>query len=255
MADRQLLPKLSCKRVEFIPDVSADLSRQPWSSISPAVLVRVDESNPPQPQSIAWNAPNPGAAQFHTYLSACYTETQLLIAFRCADLDIWGTYAQRDEPLYEEEVVEAFLCPTGDLRHYYEFEVSPRNVVFDAKVYSPDLHRGTMQVDASWDCGGLQTAAYVEGEVHTTHPHDRGRGRNRGRGRLSADAESWWSVEMAIPFAAFPEVNPPGPGDVWRANFYRIDRADPPEFTAWSPTLEIPPNFHVPGRFGYLEFE
>ena len=34
----------------------------------------------------------------------------------------------RDDPLYDEEVVEAFLCPTGDLRHYFELEVSPLNV-------------------------------------------------------------------------------------------------------------------------------
>ena len=27
------------------------------------------------------------------------------------------------------------------------------------------------------------------------------------------------------------------------------------EFSAWSPTAESPANFHVPERFGYLEFE
>ena len=137
------------------------------------------------------------------------------------------------------------MCPTGDLRHYYEFEVSPRNVIFDARVFSPDLHRGTMEVDIDWDCRGLETAVYVEGELHTTAPDTRDR---------RAPGVSWWNVEIAIPFAAFPEVNPPKPGDIWRANFYRIDRSEPPEFTAWSPTLESPPNFHVPERFGYLQF-
>jgi len=46
----------------------------------------------------------------------------------------------------------------------------------------------------------------------------------------------------------------PGGFEALRANFYRIDRpADgDPEFTAWSPTLVDPPDFHKPDRFGLL---
>ncbi len=186
----------------------------------------------------------PGPWQL-TVFSAAWTESHLYLLFHCVDRDIWGTYTERDAPLFEEEVVEAFLCPTGDLRRYYEFEVSPHNVIFDAKVFSPDLHRRTMQVDTTWNCPGLQSAVHIEGTLRSSPPDSR---------PPTPDPRSWWSVEIAIPFAAFPEVNPPKPGDVWRANFYRIDRADPPEFTAWSPTLENPPNFHVPERFGFLEF-
>jgi hypothetical protein len=103
-----------------------------------------------------------------------------------------------------------------------------------------------MLVDTSWDCPGLVTAVHVEGDLHTSRPETRD---------PKPDAHSWWSAVIAIPFAAFPEVNAPNTGDMWRANFYRIDRVDPPEFTAWSPTLETPPNFHVPERFGFLVFE
>ena len=81
-----------------------------------------------------------------------------------------------------------------------------------------------------------------------------GPGGPRDSQHSTLDTQASWVVEMRIPFAAFPEVNPPKPGDVWRGNFYRIDRAEPPEFTAWSPTLETPPNFHVPERFGYIVF-
>ena len=38
----------------------------------------------------------------------------------------------------------------------------------------------------------------------------------------------------------------------WRANFYRIDRGDPDEYSAWSPTGADPPDFHRPDRFGLL---
>ena len=44
----------------------------------------------------------------------------------------------RDDPLYNEEVVEAFVAPE-DTHHYYEFNLSPRNVVFDSEI----RHDGT----------------------------------------------------------------------------------------------------------------
>jgi hypothetical protein len=154
------------------------------------------------------------------------------------DTDVWSTYTERDEPLYEQEVVEAFLCPTADLRNYYELNISPANVIFDAKVSSPDLRRGTMQVDTGWDCAQLQTAVLIYGTLN-----DR------------TDVDAGWSVEVAIPFTAFPEIGVPNSGDEWRANFYRIDRAAPTEFTCWSPTRETPANYHVPKRFGFLTFQ
>ena len=228
-----MLPRLR------IPRISTDQAKPPDSLLLPVAAISATEAEF-RPQK--------------TRLMVTYDDSHLYVSFECADSDIWGTYSQRNDPLYEEEVVEAFLCPTGDLRHYYEFEVSPRNVVFDAKVFSPDLHRGTMQVDRSWDCAGLQTAVRVNGVLHTTRPDERPITITSTSTITNSHGQSWWSVEMAIPFAAFPEVNPPARGDVWRANFYRIDRAEPPEFTAWSPTLEDPPNFHVPERFGFLEF-
>jgi hypothetical protein len=237
------LPTLVCRRIAAPPALDGDLSKPPWPDIPPAPLV---------------DATGRGAPAQPTALRAAWTDTHLYLAFACEDRDIWGTYTQRDDALYEEEVVEAFLCPTGDLHRYVELEVSPRNVVFDARVHSPDLHRRTMAVDTAWDCPGLVTAVRVDGTLRTT-----GDGRRMTDvGRRSPDDpatqrpndRSRWSVEIAVPFAAFAEAGVPQPGAAWRANFYRIDRAEPPEFTAWSPTLEIPANFHVPARFGWLRF-
>src|ERR1051325_9659467 len=69
-----------------------------------------------------------------TTLRIGYTDSHLYIAFECEDADIWGTLTDRYDPIYDEEVVENFLCPTGDVRRYYEINVSPRNVLFDAIV-------------------------------------------------------------------------------------------------------------------------
>jgi len=179
-----------------------------------------------------------------TAFAACWTATHLLVAFQCADRDAWSPYGRRDEPLYEAEVVEVFLSPTRDVRRYYEFEVSPRGVVFDARVHSPERDRASMQVDLSWNCPGLAATVHADGAVHS-RPPDQG---------VRLGTTRWWSAELAIPFTAFPEAGTPRPGTEWRANFYRIDRADPPEFSAWSPTGRSPADFHVPDRFGTLRF-
>jgi hypothetical protein len=216
------LPTLVAHRVASPVEIDADLTKPVWRSIAPAVLT-----------------PATGEAQHvqRTEVRACWTTGWLYLAFDCADRDVWGTYCVRDEPLYEEEVVEAFLSPTGDLARYVELEVSPHNVVFDARVFSPELKRSSMTVDRGWDLPGLVTAVQVRGTLDRRDDVDEG-----------------WSVEIAIPFAGLPEAREPTPGTEWRANFYRIDRADPPEFTAWSPTLVRPADFHVPARFGILRF-
>jgi hypothetical protein len=54
-----------------------------------------------------------GPAQQQTVTSVCYNRQALFVRFDCADTDIWGTYTQRDDPIYDEEVVEIFIAP-GD---------------------------------------------------------------------------------------------------------------------------------------------
>ena len=178
-----------------------------------------------------------GPPRFPTEARLCWDETHLYVAFSCRDTDIWGTYTQRDEPLFDEEVVEIFLCPSGNLAHYFEFEVSPRNTVFDAKVFNPEGDRRTMLVDREWNAAGLRTAVRVAGTLAQRDDHDLG-----------------WIAELAIPFADLGLSGPPAPNEQWRMNLYRIERGEVEEFSAWSPTLKSPPDFHVPSRFGTLVF-
>jgi Carbohydrate-binding family 9 len=138
-----------------------------------------------------------------------------------------ATHRERDAPLWEEDVCEVFLAPEEDSpRRYFEFEVNPLGTLFDARVDSPELARASMRVDTSWDCPGLSARV-------TVRP---------GR----------WSAALTIPLAALCDGPIPA---IWRANFYRIDRGaseQPDEFSAWSPTLADPADFHVPERFGIL---
>ena len=179
------------------------------------------------------------APQLPTEVKMCWDESNLYLAFVAVDTDIWGKMRERDDPIYQEEVVEAFLCSGGDVTRYFEFEFSPHNVVFDAKIECPESgDRREMTADVGWDCAGLQSAVQVVGSLDD-----------------SSDVDERWTVEVALPFASIGrDGKPPVDGEEWRGNFYRIDQAGGGEFSCWSPTLVLPPNFHVPARFGRLRF-
>jgi hypothetical protein len=173
-----------------------------------------------------------GPAEQATTVRACWNEEGLHVRFECEDRHAWGTLTQRDDPLYQEEVVEVFLAPgSGDPVDYLEFEVSPSGVLWDGRVHNPTSRRIDMVSDAGWDCPGIRW----------------------GAGRLGTARQDWWA-ELVLPWEGIvPGILPPP--RLWRANFYRIERPEggAPEFTAWSPTRVSPADFHKPARFGVLE--
>ena len=164
-----------------------------------------------------------------TVTRVCANRQALYIRYDCDDEDIWGNYTERDEPIYDEEVVEIFIGQgINDPIHYYEFQVSPNGVLFDAKIFNPTSERAQLEVDFDWDCEGIRWSAT----------------RN--------DAENHWSAMLVIPWKSITSDDKLP--KVWRANFYRIERSrdGEPEYSCWSPTMAIPADFHKPAYFGIL---
>jgi Carbohydrate family 9 binding domain-like len=177
-----------------------------------------------------------------TSVRLLYDNKCLYLGFHAQDSYIWGTMTGHDDPIYDEEVVEAFIDPTGLLTSYYELEVSPLNTGFDALIINDTVPSGAaergkrFQGFTGWDPAGFRHAVHVEGE-------------------LGSRACSWWECEMAISFddLFLGGRIPPRQGDVWRANLFRIDKdGDKLEESAFSPTGCA--DFHVPQRFGELVF-
>ncbi|HEX3526127.1 MAG TPA: carbohydrate-binding family 9-like protein [Thermoanaerobaculia bacterium] len=172
-----------------------------------------------------------GPAEQATVVRAAWDDEALRVRFECEDRHAWGTLTRRDDPLYREEAVEVFLAPgIEDPAVYFEFEVSPRGVLWDGRVHNPTSQRVDMVSNATWDCPGIRWQA--------------GPGTER---------QDWWA-ELVIPWEGIAPGVSPLPV-LWRGNFYRIERpaGSAPEFTAWSPTLVTPADFHKPARFGVLE--
>ncbi len=170
-------------------------------------------------ENVTGAAPRQGTRVTLSRTAAC-----LRVGFQCEDAEPWATINRRDGPLFQEEVVEVFLDPFGDLECYFEIEVNPLNTVLDLMLRRV---RNGWHKETAWRCQGLETSV-------TRTP-------------------TGWDAKLEIPFAALAPA-PPAPGAVWRANFLRIDRpaGSPRELSAWSPTGRN--TFHVPARFGFLEF-
>ncbi|MFA0733685.1 MAG: hypothetical protein OGMRLDGQ_000185 [Candidatus Fervidibacter sp.] len=169
-----------------------------------------------------------------------WDDRYLYIAFECEDKDIWATKTQRDDFLWEEEVVEVFIDPEGDGLNYYEFQVNPLGTQIDLLI--PDAVEGVKhgKKNAEWNCKGWLSAVKVRGTVNKRDDSDEG-----------------WTVEMAIPLSEMlrPSSPVPRPGINWRLNLYRIDRPkgkeDDPLLLSWSKCIVW---FHEPERFARVTF-
>jgi hypothetical protein len=157
----------------------------------------------------------------------------LYVFFDAEDDDIWTPYTQRDDPLYNAEVVEAFIDADRSGSTYNELQVAPNGLVFDA--YFPARRRG---MDLSWD-SGLTTRVRVTGEVASRE----GEGGDRG-----------WTAEIAVPVARLAAVPrwPPQEGDAWKFNLYRLEVRSGQRGQALAPVRM--PDFHHLPAFADLRF-
>lgn len=169
--------------------------------------------------------------RLRTSLSVWRDDRRLYALFLAEDDELHATLLDHDSDIWTEDVCEVFLAPRT-LEDYFEIEVNPLGTTFDARVTSPDRARRTMRVDRSWTCDGLWPAVRIQ--------------REDGRVRDIATL-------IAIPFASLPFPTPQA-GESWRGNFYRIDRGARDEYSAWSPTMAEPADFHLPERFGTITF-
>lgn len=170
---------------------------------------------------------------------------------------IWGKLTERDAVIFYDNDFEIFLDPDGDSHNYYEFEMNALNTVWDLLLLRPYREDGLPKVLDSWDIQGLKTAVYINGTLNNPN-----------------DIDSFWTVEIAIPWAVLEEMTPqnyrPKEGVQWRINFSRVNwKMDisqdnyqkekdkngknlPEENWVWSPQGYIA--MHAPETWGFVQF-
>jgi hypothetical protein len=222
-----------------------DMFRGPEAALQPAVYTvrAADATIGTLLQRCGWDAALPitwGPPGLATTLRAVWTASGLCVRFDVQDRAPWATRTQRDDRLWEQEVVEIFLDPTCAGRDYAELEISPHNVVCDLHIERLAPER---LVHLAWDFAHLQTT------VHRT-----------------PDGDDWCAIAH-IPFDDFATLSPRvaeclpvQPGDVWHFNAFRIKRPGGPErpedgaiYAAWS--VPEGPTFHAPLAFRPMVFE
>jgi len=209
---------------DFAPDARAD--KKVWNDADEIVLVDTvsgQEVTKKARSKMAWS------------------QTGLYLLFVVEDDHIWGTYQKDDEPIYDEEVVEFFVgCGEKVPAEYFEFQFSPNGVRFDAKITNPtgNRHDPDFKVDVNWNAQNLKFHQKIENEKVVDDKCKKGT----------------WITEVFIPWSDL--IWNIKAGQYLRANFFRIDGyPKQSSFQAWQPTLQDPPNFHVPERFGLIELK
>lgn len=184
-----------------------------------------------------------GPAPYTTEFAALWSGDALYLRFDARDPSPWHTMTQRDEHLWEEEVVEIFLDLDRSGRNYAEFEISPGNVLCDVRMVSPYPDK---KYDLTWNMVGIETRVVP----------------------LKDDASRTigWTALARLPWTGFRTLEsaagvalPPKPGDGWRFNVFRVERPGGKEHpesgaveVAWSDPRS--PSFHVPASFRDLVF-
>lgn len=189
----------------------------------------------PKTRNFAQPDGKPGNSSYTTYAKVIYDETNLYVGFHTQDDDIRSTFENRDDTLWEQDVVEIYLDPDNDGKNYVELQVSPKNVVFDAVFAS---HRTPPWREAASKSLPIQSAVSVDGTVNEDGGDDKS-----------------WTVELAIPFTAIPGVAAkPEAGATWTVNLYRIDNKGPRDMghqAVWAP---VGGDFHNLTNAGELTF-
>jgi hypothetical protein len=177
------------------------------------------------------------------------------IAAELEEPDLWATIRQRDAVIFRDNDFELFVDPSGTAHRYFEVEVNQFATVWD--LFLPKPYREGGHAINEWNIDGLKIRVGLDGTINDSRDRDHG-----------------WTVEMAIPWAAFADsghnVVPPRSGDSWRVNFSRVewdvdtargsylkrlgaDMKPLPEHNwVWSPQGVV--NMHVPERWGYVTF-
>ncbi len=215
-----MVPTYRCRRVSEPIHIDGDITKQVWQN-TPALALGQAQAK--------------GTLSQSTSVRGCWDGKTLFLAFDCEDRDIRATLKNRDDRVWQEEAVEAFIAPYGDPVHYFEFQCNPLNTLNDIRVTNPNARGDPVMFDRGWTCLGWESAVRVMGQVN--NPTWRSRG---------------WTVEWAIPLAALlaPGAGRVLPGEEWRVNLFRIDHWPAEEYSAWSPIPLEPLSFHRPLYFG-----
>ncbi len=231
----QALPSCSCPKARGPVTVDGRLDDAAWQDAATLPLAGRDDAGR--------ETPDP-----HIGVKILWDDTYLYVAFDCKDDDVRSEAKDRDDPVMLWDAVRVLVAPLPvgqGAAHspkegaYYDFGLSPRGVLCDARI---TYAKGTVALQdvksaAEWNSAGVRHAARIGGTLNDNVP-DKG-----------------WTAELAIPFADLGIR--PAPGAIWRLNVVHAAKTAQKERTlsSWSPLSGWLPQPHELGRLSFAGAE
>jgi hypothetical protein len=175
-----------------------------------------------------------------------WDDTNLYVLVDVKESDVVGYFTSPDKQkgdwtvsgqpkLWTRDTVEIMIDPEGDNKDYYEIQINPQNKQFHTQydTYNqPKTEPNGPFGHEDWN-PKIRSAVVINGSMDD-----------------AGDKDSGYTVEAAIPWAAFAKVpkHPPQPFDTWHVNFYAMKQNSG---VAWSAILGQG-NFHKASRFGLI---
>jgi len=186
-------------------------------------------------ESFVTAGPDPKSAQYATTARLLWSDTHLYVSFFCRTDAVRVAGSQRDAPIWDGDAAELFLVPIAPEEPYFEINVNPGNVIYDARIenWRYEYMVKHWQEWAQGFNGDIESAV----RVHEAN-----------------GAVTGWSCEWSIPFADMVhEGSEPTAGSEWFFDAFRAAQTEAGtiEFSAWEPTYK---DFHRPHLFPVLRF-
>jgi len=227
----QVIREYNVKKTSGSLTIDGMLTEQDW-----------EQSTLTEPFVIYFNG---AATNLNTQSKFLWDDEYLYIGFICEDPDVWAILENRDDHLWNGEVVEILCDPNGDGLDYFEVQVNPLGTILDLLMTKAYYLGGS--ADLSWNLDSIKAGVWIQGTINNY-----------------AEPDTMWTCEVALPFAelAFMAPNqnfPPQQGDEWRMLTTRYDyprdgsQVFDPEVSSWNQT-QSQGGFHVPTKFGRLVF-
>ena len=169
-----------------------------------------------------------------------YDEKHIYVIFHVADRYVKAVAKETHGKVWLDSCVEFFFSPGPDTeRGYFNFEANCKGVfLFQYHLNNREVN-GAVSLE---DCSKVEIAHSLQQNVE-----------EEIEGPLD------WIIEYSIPIAVlkkYMEVDDPGAGVKWRANFYKCaDETSHPHWLTWAKVDYEKPKFHLPEFFGTIEFE
>ena len=213
---RQLRGRIAC--ATMAPHARPSRARRP--------ALGADRPARRAPAGLPERRPHGRRPRLSTALRVGLRGADLCVRFDGRDDGVVATYTERDDPLWEEDVFEVFLSPEEPARALLRVRGQSARHALRRRA---SLARSRARDDARRD--GAGTARDSRARDAAT----------RGR----------WSASLRIPLAR--ALRRAAAGRAGARTSTGSIAAPPDEYSAWSPTLAEPPDFHVPERFGMLD--